>query len=154
MTAAASLGPAATFIPASMIGWLIFRRSVVTVRSFSVVRSAITSMQTAHVIVDGDVRGEAMVRIRCRLTRDERRRSRRDAGACNERASCGREMSSVAEVWGSVYEGTLVLGDASARGGSWGSHMLSDAKPHRPWACRALDVAHGILLMDPFISLQ
>lgn len=35
-TAAASFGPAATFIPASMMGWLIFKRSVVTVRICSV----------------------------------------------------------------------------------------------------------------------
>lgn len=35
VTAAASLGPAATFMPASMIGWLIFSRSVTAVRIFS-----------------------------------------------------------------------------------------------------------------------
>ena len=33
VTAAASFGPAATFIPASMMGWLILRRSVTVVRS-------------------------------------------------------------------------------------------------------------------------
>lgn len=38
-TAAASFGPAATFIPARRTGWLIFSRSVVTVRSCSVLRS-------------------------------------------------------------------------------------------------------------------
>ena len=32
VTAAASFGPAATFMPASMIGWLILRRSVTVVR--------------------------------------------------------------------------------------------------------------------------
>lgn len=35
VTAAASFGPAATFIPASMTGWLILRRSVTVVRSCS-----------------------------------------------------------------------------------------------------------------------
>lgn len=35
VTAAASFGPAATFIPASMTGWLILRRSVAVVRSCS-----------------------------------------------------------------------------------------------------------------------
>lgn len=131
VTAAASLGPAATFIPASMMGWLIFRRSVVTVRSFSIVRSVTIFTHAAHVTADRDVRGEAMMQIRCRSTGDEWRRSRRDAGESNETASCGREMSSAVEVWGSAYEGTLVLGDASVWGGSWGSHMPSNAKPHR-----------------------
>lgn len=35
VTAAASLGPAATFMPASMIGWLILSKSVTVVRIFS-----------------------------------------------------------------------------------------------------------------------
>jgi hypothetical protein len=35
VTAAASFGPAATFIPARRIGWLILRRSVTVVRSTS-----------------------------------------------------------------------------------------------------------------------
>src|SRR4051812_31135136 len=39
VTAAASFGPAATFIPARRTGWLIFKRSVVTVRSFSAKKS-------------------------------------------------------------------------------------------------------------------
>ena len=33
VTAAANLGPAATFMPANMTGWLIFKRSVTVVRS-------------------------------------------------------------------------------------------------------------------------
>ena len=39
VTAAASLGPAATFIPARRTGWLIFRRSVTVVRICSAIVS-------------------------------------------------------------------------------------------------------------------
>ena len=39
VTAAASLGPAATFIPARRTGWLIFRRSVTVVRIISAIVS-------------------------------------------------------------------------------------------------------------------
>src|SRR4051794_3720868 len=45
VTAAASLGPAATFIPARRMGWLILRRSVTVVRICSAERQTV-SMST------------------------------------------------------------------------------------------------------------
>ena len=59
VTAAASLGPAATFIPASITGWLILRRSVTVVRICSA-----NSCQFAVDLADSacdNLRGEAIV---------------------------------------------------------------------------------------------
>lgn len=57
-TAAASLGPAATFIPASMMGWLIFKRSVVTVRICSVFEDMFSCVLWA--MYEGSLRGDEL----------------------------------------------------------------------------------------------
>ena len=59
LTAAASLGPAATFIPANMTGWLIFRRSVTVVRICSSLELAHTG-SGGKTMANDDLRGDAM----------------------------------------------------------------------------------------------
>lgn len=64
VTAAASLGPAATFIPAKKMGWLILKRSVMGVRICSVVVALLLVSVLSVVIApvmrlgDGDVDGQ------------------------------------------------------------------------------------------------
>ena len=58
VTAAASLGPAATFIPASITGWLILRRSVTVVRICST--HELANVTTYNGVRKG-LRGDAMI---------------------------------------------------------------------------------------------
>lgn len=63
VTAAASLGPAATFMPASMIGWLIFKRSVVTVRICSEPQLSALRCSVCVPGLEQHARGEAMISV-------------------------------------------------------------------------------------------